>query len=77
MNEEIDPCEDFYEFACGNFSDNAVLDDDTLMESTFTLAGEKIKDKIFYELEHHENPYKLKTFDKVKNFYENCKNESK
>ena len=77
MKEEVDPCDDFYEFACGNFIKNTIIPNDEIYVSTASLIEKRIQEQLINELENHKNPYKLKTFKKLKIYYDNCINDSK
>lgn len=42
INDQVDPCEDFNEFACGNFIANTLIPDDKSRYNTFDIIGDKI-----------------------------------
>ena len=42
----MDPCEDFYNFACGGFIQNKVIPDDKSKYSAFTELSDKLNEQV-------------------------------
>ncbi|KAF5287391.1 hypothetical protein FQA39_LY15929 [Lamprigera yunnana] len=74
MDETVDPCQDFYKFACGRFVKNTVIPDDTPIISSFTIIYEKVLQQlrtVLEELLHRDDD---KPFGVLKKFYGACMN---
>lgn len=46
MDDTVDPCIDFYEFACGKFRRNTLIPNDKESVTAFTLLKDKVNDQM-------------------------------
>ena len=46
MDLSIDPCNDFYTFACGGFNDKAVIPEYKRSQTTFTEIRDKLQEQV-------------------------------
>merc|ERR1711971_369474 len=78
MDEKVDPCQNFYNFACGTFTKTAVIPDDKTSISPWTPMKDKIvaDGKRLLELPiDHPNDFESDKMAKV--FYKSCMDQEK
>ena len=46
LDETVDPCDDFDNFACGSFIENTVIPDDKTSVSMFSVLGDKLNQQV-------------------------------
>lgn len=74
MDETIDPCDDFYNFACGNFMKETKLSDGMLSMSHFTEIHDIVHRQLHAILDEKVNPNHSAPINMVKIFYKACMN---
>lgn len=75
MDPCIDPCENFYNFACGNFIKNANIPDDKGTINVPHFIGDTLDVKLRELLESDEN--NLTAFQLAKHLYKTCMDTGK
>ncbi|KAL5244165.1 hypothetical protein ACI65C_011575 [Semiaphis heraclei] len=76
MNETVDPCEDFYEFACGMFETNYPYYSDTNENSWITIMSLKIKHRVKKFLDKENEINEPNAVHKTRKFYQACLNST-
>lgn len=77
MDRTIDPCDNFFSFACGGFVKNSFIPEDEFAVSQYGNLNKKIQNQLITEMKKGPQPTDLEAFKKIKKFYANCINESK
>lgn len=77
MDSKVDPCDDFYDFACGAFVKETLIPDDKTSVNGFNVIHDKLQEQLRVTIESptaedDPRPYKL-----VKSLYKACMNKSK
>lgn len=86
MDQTVDPCTDFYQFACGNYEKQTELPEDKVLINVFSHFGDKVIKQIADLLERTDEDSSAtnSTFKREENrpfrlakiLYGNCKNVS-
>ena len=77
MNQKVDPCEDFYSFACGGFESKHVIPDDQSSVTTFSLISDEVTEQLRNLIERPIKEGDAEPFKLVKKLYQSCLNKSK
>ena len=76
MDKSVDPCDNFYEFACGGFVKKTKISDDRAGVSSFEMMNDILKKRLYESLSEDIQPNELRAFKMAKNLYRSCMNES-
>lgn len=76
MDSEVEPCDDFYDFACGGFLKSTIIPDDKTSVNTFTEISDELQNQLRASIEEKSSPDEPKPFRLAKNLYKACMNKS-
>ncbi|KAJ6647387.1 Neprilysin-2 [Pseudolycoriella hygida] len=76
MNQAVNPCDDFYEFACGTYLKETVIPDDEISVSAFSSIENKLNEKLRVIAEEPIQDGEIEPFKNVKRLYKACMNTS-
>ncbi|KAG5681750.1 hypothetical protein PVAND_011159 [Polypedilum vanderplanki] len=74
MNFSVDPCDDFYEFACGRFIKNTIIPDDAGSVNTINMIEGRVLGQLHTLLNNEIHKDELRPFKMVKQMYKQCMN---
>lgn len=78
MNASVNPCDDFYNFACGKFVKDTLLTmpDEKSTVDMFSMVSDRIEIQLKTILTEPIEPTELKTFKLAKRLYASCMNRT-
>lgn len=76
MDETIEPCDDFYSFACGKFVKESVIPEDKTSLTAFSVLSDKLQEQLRIVIELPVKSSEAKPFQLAKNLYKACMNKS-
>lgn len=77
MDKKVDPCEDFYSFACGGFEERLNIPDDKSSMTTFSLISDQVTEQLRSLVEKPIKEDEAEPFKLVKKLYQSCLNKTR
>lgn len=75
MDETVNSCEHFYDFACGNYVRNTVIPEDKAVQLSFFQVEDKVSEQLRLILMDEPQPDELQPFKFAKEFTKICMDE--
>lgn len=77
MDSSIEPCDDFYHFACGKFVKNTNIPDEKVSVNTFSVIGDLLQEQLRTLVSEEPREDEAKPFRLAKDFFKACMNKSR
>lgn len=75
LDETVDPCEDFYRFACGGFLNATTIPDDKTSMESFSILDDKLREQLNEILNSSITSDDIAPFANSKKLFKACLNE--
>lgn len=72
IDENVEPCEDFYNFACGQYVKNVVIPEDKVSVDSFSVVRDTLQEQLKTIITSPVDENDIEPFQKVKKFYAAC-----
>ncbi|XP_044750361.1 neprilysin-2 isoform X2 [Coccinella septempunctata] len=76
MDPSVDPCDDFYQFTCGNFLKKTSIPDDKASVTSFSIISDLLQEQLRSMIEEPIDPKEPKPFQLTKKLYRACMNKT-
>lgn len=77
LDSSVDPCDDFYQFSCGQFLENTIIPEDKIYVNAFSTVGDTLQEQLRTIITSPVDEKEIEPFKMVKELYLACLNESK
>jgi len=76
MDQSVDPCDDFYQFACGSFVKKTNIPDDKSAVTAFSVISDSLQEQLRTMIEEPVQENEPKPFKLTKKLYKACMNKA-
>lgn len=76
MDQDIEPCDDFYSFACGTYVEETVIPDEKVLVNTFSIISDKLQEQLRALISDDIDDSEIEPFKLVKKLYQACMNKT-
>jgi neprilysin len=76
MDSSVEPCDDFYHFACGRFVKDTNIPDDKVSVNTFSIIGDKLQEQLRSIVSEPVDESESAPFRLAKDLFTACMNKS-